>query len=216
MSRRQWMLWSQRTRGGTRTHRKAAGRYVGMHLSGGRSIPDWEPIAGQLRGPSRREPSGASPFPKSIPDCSFPKWRTGHGATGKSMLNEWPLSGAQIARLDVRVWAFTDIRSDVWDYHFFSTRRPSHNLPGPRNVAMPLSAEMPAPVRTTMFRISCIGTVYGRRRRQHSRSRADIAPIDASHRRDASGCAFPALNRTDHVSWPSANRSPMPPWHRAP
>ena len=61
-----------------------------------------------------------------------------------------------LLRGDVRKWAFTYIRSDVWDYHFFSTRCPSHNPPGPRNVAMPLSAEMPAPVSTTMFRISCM------------------------------------------------------------
>src|SRR3546814_6553843 len=33
-------------------------------------------------------------------------------------------------------------------------RSPSHSPSGPRKVATPLSAEMPAPVRTTMFRMS--------------------------------------------------------------
>ncbi|MFT6569503.1 MAG: hypothetical protein ACJAWY_001209 [Sphingomonas echinoides] len=43
-------------------------------------------------------------FPKIVPNCSFPKWRSADGETGKIALNEWSLFGTQIASLTVRVW----------------------------------------------------------------------------------------------------------------
>jgi len=42
---------------------------------------------------------------KHDPDCTFPKWPIEHGETGKIALNEWPLSGAWIASLNVEMWA---------------------------------------------------------------------------------------------------------------
>jgi hypothetical protein len=66
-------------------------------------FPAKEPIAGQSPRRSCREPSGAPAFPKPVPDCCFPKWPVGDGDMGKIALNEWPLSGAQIASLNVRV-----------------------------------------------------------------------------------------------------------------
>jgi len=44
-------------------------------------------------------------FPKSVPDCFFPKWPIGDGETGKIALNEWPLLDARIVSVNVRVWA---------------------------------------------------------------------------------------------------------------
>lgn len=44
-------------------------------------------------------------FPKSVPICCFPKWPVGDGEKGKIALNDWPLSGARIVSLNVRVWA---------------------------------------------------------------------------------------------------------------
>jgi len=62
-----------------------------------------EPIAGKSPRRSRRKPSREPPFPESVPNCSFPKWPIGDGETRKIALNEWPLSGAPIASLNVRV-----------------------------------------------------------------------------------------------------------------
>src|SRR3954466_3487567 len=63
-----------------------------------------EPIAGQSpRRPRQRSP-GALAFPKSVPDCSFPKWHVRDGETGKIALNDWLLSGARSASLNDRVW----------------------------------------------------------------------------------------------------------------
>ena len=45
-----------------------------------------------------------------------------------------------------------------------STLWPSHSPSGPRKVARPLSAEMPAPVRTTMLRMSIAPSIERRRR----------------------------------------------------
>ena len=43
--------------------------------------------------------------PRSVLDWPFPKWPIGDDETGKIALNEWPLWGAPIASLRVRLWA---------------------------------------------------------------------------------------------------------------
>ena len=45
----------------------------------------------------------ASAFPKYVPNCSFPKLAFEDGETGMVRLNQWPISGRQIACLSVQV-----------------------------------------------------------------------------------------------------------------
>lgn len=47
-------------------------------------VPDWEPTAGKQRPPRCQLPSESAAFPKSVPDCVFPKQADGVGETGKS------------------------------------------------------------------------------------------------------------------------------------
>ena len=46
-------------------------------------------------------------FPRSGPNCAFPKWPIGDGEKRKIAFNEWPLLSAQIASPNVRLWAFS-------------------------------------------------------------------------------------------------------------
>ncbi len=64
-----------------------------------------EPVAGRRPGRPRRKASGVSAFPKSVPDCSFPKLAFEDGETGMNGPIKWLLSGRRIARLSVRVRA---------------------------------------------------------------------------------------------------------------
>jgi hypothetical protein len=45
----------------------------------------------------------ASAFPNYVPNCSFPKLAFEDGETGMVRLNQWPISGRQIACLSVQV-----------------------------------------------------------------------------------------------------------------
>jgi len=67
--------------------------------------PKNEPIAGQSLGDHGLSRSGQPIFPKSVPNCSFPKWPVGDGETGKIALNEWPVSGIRIVSTYGRLWA---------------------------------------------------------------------------------------------------------------